>query len=104
MIRAFLVRGRSMAPGVPDKSLILVRPLKREPQPGEVVVYWSEEGEFPVVHRLLEKTSGGWRLQGDNNCRPDPWPVPQTSLVGRVCCVLPRLGRWLNRWHRERWS
>ncbi len=33
-----------------------------------------------------------WRLQGDANHRPDPWPVSQAHIVGRVWCVLPRLG------------
>lgn len=103
MIRAFLVRGHSMAPQVQDRSLLLVRPLRGEPAPGEMVVYRSNQGGFPVVHRLQGKTAAGWRLQGDANRRSDPWLVSQAHIVGRVWCVFPRLGRLLSFFHQEKW-
>jgi signal peptidase I len=103
MIQAFLVQGHSMIPQVQDRSLVLVRPVRGEPAPGEMVVYRNNQEGFPVVHRIHDKSAAGWRLQGDANYCPDPWPVAPADIIGRVCWVLPRLGRMLSFFHQEKW-
>lgn len=102
MIRAFLVRGHSMAPRVPDGALVLVRSLPGPPAPGAVVVYRHRTRGFPVVHRVQAAGPGGWRLQGDANLAPDPLAVDREAMLGRVWLVLPRLGRLLTFFRQEK--
>jgi hypothetical protein len=85
-----------MEPIVRDQALLLVRRLRREPKPGDLVVYQQPMGKFPVVHRLHRRIPGGWLLGGDANPLSDPTPVPETAIYGRVCLILPRVGKFLK--------
>lgn len=96
MLRLFFVAGRSMTPVVPDQALVVVRPIKEEPQPGDIVVYRQPWAGFPVVHRLGLQVAGDWLLQGDANTGPDPLPVPLAAMYGRVWLIFPRLGKFLK--------
>ena len=95
-MRFFFVAGQSMAPIVPNQALVLVRPFPGEPQPEDIVVYQHPAEEFPVVHRLHRRIPGGWLLGGDANPGLDPLPVPETAIYGRVCLILPRVGKFLK--------
>lgn len=80
---------------------------------GDVILYetaglWPNPVGEPVVHRVVEKyydnATGQWmfRTQGDNrvtNPRPDPYPVPESHVIGVVVGRIPKLGHvklWLS--------
>ena len=90
---AFVVSGASMNPDLRDGDLVLARRLKRPPSPGEVIVYRHLQEDFPIVHRVSRSTASGVWTAGDANAGPDPAPVPADRVVGKVCAVLPRIGR-----------
>lgn len=94
----------SMEPGLPPGTLLVVKPV--EPQDiriGDVITYQLESGKATVVtHRVIEvtKTAGGeysFILQGDNNSQPDPNPIREVQIQGRLWYAVPYIG-WVNTW------
>jgi signal peptidase I len=71
---------------------------------GDVIVYetqglWLVPISEPVVHRVVNETytSGKWYFttQGDNvltNTNPDPYPVPEDKVYGKVVGIIPKIG------------
>jgi signal peptidase len=71
---------------------------------GDIIIYetrglWPIPISEPVVHRVVNKTyiNGTWyfRTQGDNvitNTSPDPYPVPEDKIYGKVVVIIPKLG------------
>jgi phage repressor protein C with HTH and peptisase S24 domain len=80
--------GSSMQP-VYGEGTILV--LKRIPydnlRVGMSVAYLDHDGE-KVVHQLVAKESGGWRVMGLNNAWIDQDLVTAANLIGVVCTTL----------------
>lgn len=82
----------SMAPTLPERSLILVRATPAEEiRVGDVITFYTSiAGHDGVVntHRVVEVTRqdgvSAFRTQGDANALEDPTPVPADRLVGRV--------------------
>ena len=92
----------SMEPGLPPGTLVIVRPVApADIRMGDVVTYQIRSGEPGVItHRIIAvtTTASGERsftLQGDNNGAPDPDPVREVQVQGRVWYALPYLG-WVN--------
>lgn len=93
------VTSSSMEPSVPVGSLVLLEPAP----PGSVgvgdVVAFDRAGEAgaEVLHRVVgvNETGHGRFLttQGDHNATPDPVPVHETAVEGRLVAGIPRLGR-----------
>ena len=80
-------KGASMAPTIPDGSLLDVQPVKpEEMQVGDIVLARAASGR-PVYHRVTRIFGGRRRRQvqtwGDACARPDP-PVPVGNVLGRV--------------------
>ncbi len=71
---------------------------------GDIIIYetkglWAFPISEPVVHRVVGKnyTSGKWYFttQGDNvitNPNPDPYPVPEDKVYGKVVGIIPKIG------------
>jgi len=96
------VLSSSMEPGLPPGTLLIVRPVSpADIRLGDVVTYQIRSDDPALItHRVTEittSTSGErtFTLQGDNNGAPDPDPVRDVQVQGRVWYALPYLG-WVN--------
>ena len=68
-----------------------------EPQIGEVVVFFSPDGQ-PIIHRVIEiKTDGSLHTKGDNNCGSLPFEesINGNILIGKAVLRIPLLG-WVK--------
>jgi signal peptidase I len=93
----FTAPGHSMHPVIRHGDVLLVAPLERPAQPGEILLYRDAAGR-PVAHRLIGFTSGddgpALVLKGDSAAAPD-LPVRPAQVLGRVS-TLERGGRLIN--------
>jgi hypothetical protein len=80
----FIYSGPSMQPTFRPGHLLYIRPDAQSLQPGDVLVYKSEEAGHPIVHRAVAFTPDGWIMRGDNNRLLDATPVPAEKILGRV--------------------
>jgi len=93
MISAFRISGNSMEPGIRDGDIVVTRPLKRAPRVGDRVVYREPAHGLLVAHRVNDVSTRGAVMAGDANPRPDPLPVENGLILGRIVIVIPKLGR-----------
>ncbi|MCL2158941.1 MAG: signal peptidase I [Oscillospiraceae bacterium] len=99
----FTVLSPSMAPEIPEDSLIIIK--KTEPQKLEVgdnITFVRDLGD-PITHKIEGiyenyQNSGGraYQTKGINNAAPDEWLVPEARVWGKVVLVLPILGKALS--------
>ena len=79
-------RGMSMAPVIPSGTPVRVSPLRRRPEPGDILLVRGVAGR-PLIHRVTRVMSGprGDRivLRGDSHLADDP-PIEAAEAIGRV--------------------
>lgn len=76
--------GGSMQPVFGDNTMIVITKIRFEDlKPGMAVAYVNKKGHR-VVHQLVNRTSGGWRVQGLNNEVEDNELVTRENLLGVV--------------------
>jgi signal peptidase len=91
----------SMEPVIMTGDMVIVNKLaKSEVKVGDVVQY--QLNSYTVIHRILsiskdDKNNLIYITQGDNNNAPDPKPVSQAQILGRVDLTVPKVG-WLTLW------
>ncbi|MCI0159257.1 signal peptidase I [Leifsonia shinshuensis] len=97
----YTVLTRSMEPGLPPGTLLVVRPAARNSlHVGDVVTYQLHSGKPDVVtHRIVrvEASSDGTKryiTRGDANAVADAAPVRAEQVRGRVWYAIPAIG-WL---------
>jgi signal peptidase I len=97
----YTVLTRSMEPGLPPGTLLVVRPAAQDSlHVGDVVTYQLHSGKPDVVtHRIVrvEASSDGTRqyiTRGDANAVADASPVRAEQVRGRVWYAIPAVG-WL---------
>lgn len=97
----YTVLTRSMEPGLPPGTLLVVRPTAAaDLHIGDVVTYQLQSGKPDVVtHRIVrvEASSDGTRryvTRGDANAVADASPVRAEQVRGRVWYAVPGIG-WL---------
>ncbi len=80
----------SMGQAIPVGSLILTRPRPLDRlRVGDVVTYRPPNVQSLYTHRVVKiEPNGSVQVQGDSNGTPDPFPVTQAMLIGKV------LGHW----------
>ena len=94
----------SMEPKLPPGTLLIISPVvPADIKVGDVVTYQIKSGEPDVItHRVIGITSTAtgefeFTLQGDNNGAPDPDPVREVQVQGRLWYSVPYLG-YVNTW------
>jgi nickel-type superoxide dismutase maturation protease len=99
-LRRVLVTGPSMVPALRhgDQLLVDVRPVRRPPRPGDVVVLRLPDRPLAVKRVARLESDGGVWVEGDNafgsTDSRDVGAVPPDVVVGRVLLrVWPRPGR-----------
>ena len=84
------VRGESMEPTLPNRSIVLVDLASEEPKDGKIFVIRT--GDELIVKRLAFYEGAGWLLESDNPERKE-WPTrlwpDDAEIVGEV--------RWVGR-------
>lgn len=97
VLRTARIAGVSMTPALqPGQRIVLdIRPMRRRPQPGEIVAILSAGGAL-VLHRVIR---GGGRgrivTQGDNSAFPDA-PREFDQIAGRLIAIEKSPGVWLK--------
>lgn len=87
------VRGRSMWPALTGVAEVEIAPTTGGARFGDIVLT-APQGQGPRLHRLVRRVGDGQvQTRGDACLRLDP-PVPTEAIVGRVCRVRTRGGRW----------
>ena len=88
--------GPSMNPILKSGDLLEVVPYNgRRIQRGDVILFFCEDEDRKVVHRVVAMHDRGVRTRGDNNGRIDPRIVSPGQVLGHV--VRAQRGR---RWRR----
>ena len=82
----FVARGTSMAPAIRDGDAVTVEAVAGSLAAGDVVAVRETRSNRLLVHRLVERTPGGWRTKGDSLAQPDG-VVPDANVLGRVIRV-----------------
>jgi signal peptidase I len=79
----------SMRPMFNERAFLVSEPVKYdELQVGDIVTYWHPARNVSIVHRILEKKSGGFWTKGDYNDRPDDIYLTPRSHVRRVFAII----------------
>lgn len=90
-IAIFRARGQSMAPGIRDGSLVVVR-LGREPHPGEVGVFRHPANGLPLLKRVTAAEDDGLEIAGDNAAwsedSRDFGRVDRSLVIGKAVLVI----------------
>lgn len=68
----FTARGRSMFPYICNGDVITIHPVsKKQIRLGDVVAYVCKKNKKIIIHRIINKCKGKYRLKGDNLFRGD---------------------------------
>jgi hypothetical protein len=80
--------GDSMKPVYGENTILVISKITYDAlKPGMNAVYYNRRGKM-VVHQLIEREAGGWRIKGINNPREDQDRVTRDNLVGVVYASL----------------
>lgn len=92
--RAYIVHTGSMAPTYRPGDLVIDRPARGTPKPGQVITFrHSADTSDVVTHRVVSVTASGLiRTRGDANRTPDAWQIPPAMVRGSVLADIPKAG------------
>jgi signal peptidase I len=95
--QTIIVGGTSMEPALAMGSAIIVAPVAAaELQVGDVISLRAGDGRALFTHRIIEvidASDGRYvRTKGDANVKPDPTPVHESAIEGRVQAAIPLAG------------
>lgn len=77
------LHGRSMKPLIrPEKDIVTIMPMVREPKIGDIVLFQRNDGKF-IVHRVYRVFSDGIQTWGDNCQRADV-PMKREDVYGLI--------------------
>lgn len=82
----FLNTGKSMLPSVEPGDLIIVKKQK-EYLKNDVITYKDNDGNI-VTHRIIDISSDGYQMKGDNNKFIDERRIKTESVYGKVVANL----------------
>ena len=90
----YLVRGKSMAPAINVRDVVITGPvggmLSGDIEPGMVVTY--QKGNLPVTHRVIDVEGDTLITKGDAAEDSDSQPVPISRVGGVYLFKIPYVG------------
>jgi len=100
-VDAFIVTSGSMAPLIPEGSVVYEKePNVEQLGEGDVVIFRPGNSQIEgdtVVHRIVdtqvENYTKQFKTKGDNNPEPDPGWTPSYNIVGEKVFSIPYLGQ-----------
>jgi signal peptidase I len=92
--RAYVVHTGSMVPTYNPGDLVIDRPVRGTPKPGQVITFrHSADTPDVVTHRVTAVTATGLiHTQGDANRTADAWQLSPAMVRGSVIRGIPRAG------------
>lgn len=95
-----IVKSGSMEPNIHTGSIVVIQPQEQY-SIGEVITFGKDtKTDVPTTHRIakVEQDAGGtvFVTKGDANEDPDPNPVREGEVIGKVVFSLPYAGYILN--------
>ena len=91
-----IVDGRSMEPTYEDGDLVVAY-QRNSYGVDDIIVYDAPvDHQFNVIHRIVERTDGGFITQGDNRDEPDGWIAPDDEIHGAALFHIPNGGRFVT--------
>lgn len=83
-LSVYQVKTSSMSPGIPVGSDVYIRNGNSDIDVGDIIVY-EDSGGREILHRVIGENLDGYLiLKGDANIVPDPEPVDESSVAGRM--------------------
>lgn len=82
----------SMAPEIMPGDMIIIKEQK-DYEVGDIITY---KRDAYITHRIIEETSDGRVLKGDNNPARDDQLVKDDAIEGKVVFVVPNVGQALG--------
>jgi signal peptidase I len=87
-----VIDGRSMEPTYHNGDLVVAYEQDTY-EVGDVIVYDAVvEGQFNVIHRIVERGDGGFVTQGDNRDEVDGWLARDDEIFGAARLHIPNGG------------
>jgi len=94
----FTVTGNSMLPTILPGSFIITK-QQSSYSVDDIVAFYLRAGgsQKTVVHRIIDDTDDrGFRIQGDNNGKPDTGFFKTDRIIGKVAIIVPHAGYLLS--------
>ncbi|MBO3444225.1 signal peptidase I [Clostridium sp. CCUG 7971] len=89
--RAYTVLSGSMEPTYYPGDLVIVKNKTRAKLEEKDVITFIDDNEI-VTHRIIEKTTEGYKTKGDNNDVEDAKLLKDKDIVGEVSFKIPKVG------------
>jgi len=92
-----IVEGNSMLPTILPGSFVITK-HQASYEVDDIVAFYLRAGgaQKIVVHRIIEDTDTGFKIQGDNNPSPDPGFFKEDRIIGKVAVATPYVGYLLQ--------
>jgi signal peptidase len=96
-IKPSFIPSHSMEPAINPGTIVVTRSVNpSDIAVGDIVMY--QRGRTHVLHRVIEKRPDGtFIFKGDHNNTPDPDPVQEKQIEGRMIADVPYIG-WVPIW------
>lgn len=94
----FTVTGNSMLPTILPGSFVITK-QQSSYNVDDIVAYYLRAGgsQKIIVHRIIDDTDDrGFRIQGDNNNKPDTGFYKTDRIIGKVALTIPHAGYLLS--------
>lgn len=92
--KSFLIQSGSMEPSIMTGDIIIIHQTGQY-EKNDVITFQNEESRI-ITHRVIEINNKGGDMffvtKGDANRSEDEGVVSQTSILGKVIYVIPKLG------------
>ncbi len=79
----------SMADTISPNDMIITR-AQQQYQAGDIILF--RDTASTVTHRIAAVTPRGYVTKGDANNTADTDPVSQEQVIGKVICIIPKVG------------
>lgn len=89
--RAYTVLSGSMEPTYYPGDLVIVKNKNRAKLEEKDVITFIDDNEI-VTHRIIEKTTEGYKTKGDNNDVEDVKMLKDKDIIGEVSFKIPKAG------------
>lgn len=89
--RAYTVLSGSMEPTYYPGDLVIVKNKNRVDLEENDVITFIDDNEI-VTHRIIEKTTEGYKTKGDNNNVEDSTILTDSNIIGEVAFKIPKAG------------
>jgi len=89
--RVYIVRSGSMEPVLMPGDAIVLQPVERMPDVGDIITY-EQQGKL-ITHRVVGvQDATTITTKGDANENADPWKVHFADIRGKMALRIPYLG------------